>query len=140
MGAAALARYAEELIEQLDDLDTRRGGDAAVKVMRQATAAVIGGDLAMSGLKGGPARIEAKPGRNRVVVEMSGGAYTLADKGRRRAVPAKARPGSALATPFGPRLSVRGSTTAGAHITDRAGPKALDEAAERIVDDLEWGR
>ena len=141
MGAAALARYAEELVEQLDDLDTRKAGDAAVKVMRQATAAVIGGDLTMSGLKrGGAARIEAKPGRNRVTIELSGGAYTLADKGRRRAVAATARPGSALATPFGPRMAVRGSTTAGAHITDRAGPKALDEAADAIVDDLDWGR
>ena len=57
---------------------------------------------------------------------MSGGAYTLADKGRRRAVPAKAE-GRPLRTPWGPRMSVRGSTTAGHNITATAGPKALDE-------------
>ena len=139
MSARALARYAKDLVDDLDNVDTRRAADAAVKVMRDATARVIGGDLAMSGLRGGRARIESKgTGRNVVVVTMSGGAYTLADKGRRRAVPAKAK-GRPLSTPWGPRMSVRGSTTRGHDITGRTGPKALDKAADQIVDDLEWG-
>ena len=141
MGAAALARYAEELIEQLDDIDTRSAGDAAVKVMRQATAAVIGGDLSMSGLKrGGPARIEAKSGpqpchRRDVRRRLHAG--------RQGPPPCRGGEGAAgLGAGDAVRAAAcrsRGSTTAGAHITDRAGPKALDEAAERIVDDLEWG-
>jgi hypothetical protein len=142
VASSSLARYALDLVEKLDDIDTRRAADAAVKVMHDATARVIGGDLRMSGLDhGGAARIESKrSGRNQVVVTMSGASYTLADKGRRRAVPARARRGSALATPFGPRASVRGSTSRGHDITDRYGPKALDKAADVIVDDLDWGR
>ena len=140
MSAGALARYARDLVDDLDAVDTRRAADAAVKAMRDATARVLGGDLSMSGLRGSSARIESKgTGRNVVVVTMSGGAYTLADKGRRRAVPAKAR-GRPLSTPYGPRMSVRGSTTRGADITGKAGPKALETAAEQIVRDLEWGR
>jgi hypothetical protein len=140
--SSSLARYALDLVDKLDDIDTARAGDAAVKVIKAATARVIGGDMRMSGLKrGGPARIESKGGgKNSVVVTMSGAAYSLADKGRRRAVAAKARPGSALATPRGPRASARGSTTRGAHITERAGPKALKAAADQIVEDLDWGR
>ena len=141
VSARALARYAKDLVDDLDDIDTRRAADEAAKVMKQATARVLGGDLSMSGLRGGGrARIETKgTGRNRVVVSMSGAAYTLADKGRRRAVPAKAK-GRPLSTPWGPRMSVRGSTTRGHDITGTAGPKALDAAAEQIVRDLDWGR
>lgn len=142
MASSSLAAHCRDLVDDLEDIDTRRGAEAAVEVMKRATAAVIGGDLRMSGLKrGGPARIEVKSAaRNHVTIEMSGASYTLADKGRRRRVEARARRGSALATPAGPRASARGSTTRGHNITDRAGSKALDKAADEIVRGLEWGR
>jgi hypothetical protein len=110
------------------------------KAMRAATARAIGGDLRMSGSDAGAARIEPSTSAGEASVEMSGATYALADKGRRRSRPARARRGHALATPWGPRVSVRGSTWAGFDITDRtarkaitAGVKALDGAIGRAI-------
>jgi hypothetical protein len=36
-------------------------------------------------------------------------------------------------------LTARGSTWRGFDITGEAGGRALDEAADAVVDDLEWG-
>ena len=67
---------------------------------------------------------------------MGGATYALADKGRRRAVPARSARG--LATPWGPRVSVKGSTTAGFGIGAAAGPDVLAPASTPYVNVWGW--
>ena len=119
----------------------RAGAAAAAEVMQEATARVLGGDLAMSGLKGGDtaefdtSHTEATA----VVVAGVGPVFALADTGRKRRVPAHAARRSALATPWGPRVSVEGSVWEGFGITSSAGPEALRAAGTALVESLEWG-
>ena len=90
----------------------------------------MGGNLTLSGLRSGPSVIKAdsSSGRAEVVLQNT----TLADKGRRRSTRAKAR-GRALATPFGPRASVAGSTTTGKQFIDRGSDDAFDAGIEAAM-------
>lgn len=113
--------------------------DAMADALSKAAARYIGGDLRMSGVRGGgSARIEPGATSGLSISVRSGGVYGLADSGRRRAVAAEAAPGSALATPFGPRRRVKGSTWGGFHITERHAREAFAEGIGAYMDALDW--
>jgi hypothetical protein len=107
--------------------------------MRRSTATAIGSDLRLSGFRGGAASFEPKGTSGQAEVTISGAAYTLADKGRRRARARILAKSEALRTPWGPRRSVRGSTSRGKNITGRAAPKAMEAGKRAIVDAIRSG-
>lgn len=118
--------------------------EAAAKAMEKGmtvgTRVALHGGLNLSGFRGAPIAFEADytGGTGKVTLPLKGGTYALADKGRRRArrvirPKGRKRKGQrrpTLATPWGPRVSVKGSTSPGFGLTDRLGPKALDDAEE----------
>jgi hypothetical protein len=107
------------------------------EALREAAAGYLGGDLTMSGA--GTASIEVGDrARSRLSVR-SGGVYGLADTGRRRAVEAVAETGTALATPWGPRQRVAGSTWGGFGITAAHGRDAIRAGIQAYLDALEFG-
>lgn len=131
-----------DLTKPLEDLQrrlvspvvTQQGAKAMADVMRKATASAIGPDLRLSHFRGGPVQIEAKGTIGVATTTISGAAYALADKGRRRARRRIYPRGHALATPFGPRASVKGSTARGHNITERASPQAYEAGKKAILD------
>jgi hypothetical protein len=110
--------------------------DAMADSLRQATGRYLGG-LSMSGT-GRAVSVEAGPSSGHSITVRSGGAYGLADSGRRRAVPAVAAPGRALQTPWGPRQRVRGSTWAGFNITERHAAEAFSAGIAAYMNELDW--
>lgn len=139
--AVDLTQHLERIERRIDSpAVTSAAADAMAVEVEAATRAALGGDLTMSGLRGGRARIEATTRPHQAVVTASGAAFTLADKGRRRAVRAKAKPRSAIATPWGPRASVNGSTTAGKDILGTAAARAFDAGATAAADAAFGGR
>jgi hypothetical protein len=137
-GVPDLTRYIDRIEERV-----RQGPhiDSAVAAMTESLAnaarAHLGGDLTMSGT-GQEAIIEPGRADGHQLTVRTGGVYALADTGRRRAVDAEAAPGEALATPFGPRRRVRGSTWPGFGITERHGRDALQEGIRAFMRDLQW--
>jgi hypothetical protein len=129
MAVPNLTKYADIAEQRLTDPTVAAA--AASAMVEQ-----VGVDLRMS--RAGKLIIgpESSSGRAAVAV---GGAYRLADQGRRRVVRAYARPGSALATPWGPRASVAGSTTKGFAITDEAHASAFKAGRQAGVDSIGWG-
>lgn len=116
--------------------------DAAARAMadslRDATARYLGGDLTMSGT-GESATVEVGDQSATRLSVRTGGVYGLADGGRRRAVEAEAETGKALATPWGPKQRVKGSTWAGFGITAAHGREALRDGIAAYMDNLEFG-
>lgn len=126
-----LARYVEDIARRVESPAVTRAAAAAMAVVvTRAVSDALGGNLSMSGLKGRPARVEPSSNGPMATVAVSGAAFTLIDKGRRRRVPARARAGGALSTPWGPRNSVKGSTTRGQHVLDRVADRAFDAGAD----------
>jgi hypothetical protein len=104
---------------------------AMADALTDIAAGYLGGDLTMSGV--GSAVIDPATADGAAVVR-TGGVYGLADGGRRAVRRATAPRRSALATPWGPRASVAGSTWAGFHITDRARGDVLEAGRQAIRD------
>jgi len=139
--AVDLTQYVERIEKRIESpAVTQAASEAMAEEVTTAVKVALGGDLAMSGMRGGRARIDPKVRPHQAVVSVSGAAFTLIDKGRRRAVRAKAAPRSGLATPWGPRASVKGSTTAGQHVLDRVASKAFSAGAEAAAEVAFEGR
>jgi hypothetical protein len=137
MAVPNLTKYADIAEQRLTDPTVAAAAASAmVEQVRSVASRHVGVDLRMS--RAGKLIIgpESSSGRAAVAV---GGAYRLADQGRRRVVRAYARPGSALATPWGPRASVAGSTTKGFAITDEAHASAFKAGRQAGVDSIGWG-
>ena len=133
-----LSRYVKELGEVVKDRGVlEAAAEAMAEEMKTATARYIGGDLRMSNFRGAAVEFRTETRSGEVTVEIAGGTYGLADKGRRQARRAWARRGSALATPWGPRASVRGSTTTGFNITDKHSDDAFDAGIRAVVAELD---
>jgi hypothetical protein len=139
-----LSRYVAELRKEIEDPALLQfGADAMAETMQRATARFIGGDLRMSNFPGAAPTFKTTTKGGAATLEIGGGTYALADRGRRQATPAraghrrgKARGGGrrrALRTPWGPRASVQGSTWSGFHITDRYADIALDDGKRAII-------
>lgn len=131
-----LTGHLDKLVRRVDQQVHTAAADAMAEAFRDSTARAMGGDLSFSG-GAGTVRIDGDAHRGRVVVTV-GGAFRLADQGRRRVVPATAK-GRALRTPYGPRRSVKGSTWRGFGITQRYGREALRAGMKAVVDDVKWG-
>lgn len=107
--------------------------DAMGEALLDVAARALGGDVTMSGT--GRAVTVEPQSTDGVATVRAGGAYGLADAGRhreRRATRRGRRGG--LATPWGPRASVAGSTWAGLRIGDRAGRDVYDAGRQAIRD------
>jgi hypothetical protein len=133
-----LTGHLNRLVQRVETQVHVEAGDAMADTLQRGAQSAMGGDLTFSG-GGGTVRITGDAVVGRAVVNVAG-AYGLADKGRRRAVPATAGRGSALRTPWGPRRSVRGSTWRGFGLTDRYGREALQVGVDAVVDNVDWGR
>jgi hypothetical protein len=140
-----LVAVADEAVEAVTSPKVQQAAaEAMEKAMSEGTRTIIGGgDLRLSGWRGAPMSFDADytAGSGVVRLPLKGGTYALADEGRKRARK-KIRPKGrkrrgqrrpTLATPYGPRVSVKGSTWSGFHLTDRLAPKVLDEAEEAAV-------
>jgi hypothetical protein len=102
-------------------------------VMTRGTAAHLGADLTMSHFRGGPVHIEPEGRPGFAVVVMSGAAWALADAGRHGGRIPRARKGSALNTPWGPRASVSPSSWPGFGISDQYADPAIRAGIDAIV-------
>jgi hypothetical protein len=122
----------------------RAGGAAGKKAALDEAASALGGDRAMSGFRGGRVKLGAGYDVSGSVVDVNlrpAGAWKLADRGRQTIKPVrpKRRGGKkALATPWGPKASARGSRSRGLRVIDhtvaeaqRTVPKAAFEALQR---------
>lgn len=132
-----LTGHLDRLVQRVENQVHVEAADVMAESLRRGAASAMGGDLTFSG-GAGTARVTGKAERGRVVVEV-GGAYALADKGRRSPVPARAR-GRGLRTPFGPRKAVKGSTWSGFGITARHGREALRAGVDGVRRAVDWGR
>lgn len=140
---STLAQTVEDVAERATSAATTRAAARAMAdELRDVTERYLGGDLTMSGAKPrASARIEPQSSKGSASVE-TGGAYGLADLGRRRAVPARGKRkrgkrGRALRTPWGPRVSVDGSTWAGFDITERAARDVFKAGTDAVTEALE---
>lgn len=112
---------AESLGETLDDVVERATSAATMQSAADAMSdallyelmAILGADLRMSHFPAGPVRPRPEGVEATATVTVGGSVWGLATGGRRRPFGARARPGSALDTPWGPRASVEGSTSPG---------------------------
>ena len=141
MAGLGLTASLDELIRTVDGIaPAKAAGAAMLEAHTKATARYIGADLRMHNFRGGPVDFEARVTRARAEVTLSGGTYALADKGRRQARRSRARGRMAngrrnvVRTPYGPRVSAKGSTTAGFHITERHGGESVDAGIEAAWD------
>ena len=106
-------------------------------VLRSGAARHLGGDLTMSGVA---VAVTIEPtSRSGEAAVAVGGAYGLADGGRRRS-PRRIRGRPALRTPWGPRASVRGSTSPGFAITTSYADDAFAAGRVAALDQVAWGR
>lgn len=135
--AIDLTGHLDRLTRRVENQTFSRAAERMADTLSSGAQSAMGGDLTFSG-GAGTIRVNGKAERGRVVVEV-GGAYALADQGRRRVVPATASR-RALRTPYGPRKSVRGSTWSGFGITQRYGRDALRAGADGVRDEVDWGR
>ena len=131
MALGDLTQYVRELGKRVE---SKSVADAAAEAMEEsitsAARKAMGGNLTLSGLRAGPSVIKADSSSGRAEVTLQN--TTLADKGRRRASPARAR-GRALATPFGPRMSVKGSTTRGKEFIEHGSDDAFDAGIDAAM-------
>ena len=135
--AVNLSKYVKELEQKIEDPKLlKAGAEAMAESMRKATARYIGGDLRMHNFRGGPPTFKTENAKGLATLEIGGGTYALADKGRRQAKRAFAR-GRALDTPWGPKASVKGSTWGGFNITERHSAEALDDGIRAIIFELD---
>ena len=133
--AVDLSRFIKELAEKVESPATAQA--AAEAMEREFTIVAkgaMGGDLKLSGLHAGPTVIKAESSGGEAELQIRN--ITLTDKGRRRATRAKAR-GRALATPFGPRASVAGSTTQGKDVLDRGSESTFAAGIKAAMSQLE---
>lgn len=136
--AVNLSKYVEELAERIEDPALlKAGAEAMAESMKHATARYLGSDLRMHNFRGDAPTFKTETKTGAATVEIGGGTYALADKGRRQAKRAYPRRGRALDTPWGPRASVKGSTWDGFNITERHAPEALDDGIRAIVFELD---
>lgn len=133
-----LTRRLDRLVRRVENQVHTAAADAMAEAFRDGVARKLGGDLTFSG-GAGTVRVKGEAERGRITVNV-GGAYGLADQGRRRAVQARAGKGRALATPFGPRRSVRGSVWRGFGITRQYGRRAIGAGVDALMDDVDWGK
>lgn len=132
--AVNLSRYVDELRADITDPALLKiGAEAMADEMRKSLALYIGGDLRMSRFPGAPPTFTTSSSKGEATLELGGGTYALADKGRRQAKRARARRGSALRTPWGPRRSVRGSRWPGFSVTERHAAGALEAGVDAIT-------
>ena len=96
---------------------TQAAAEAMAEAMSTAVRTALGGDMTMS--RAGTVTVTAIYADGQASVGV-GGAWRLANYGRRRVVGARARHRSALRTPWGPRARVRGSVSAGHDIAAAA--------------------
>lgn len=132
MAGAGLEAKLEEIAERATSSSTTTAAaQAMADALESAISAKIGG-LTMSRFAGGPVRLEPSGAEGRAELGVSGATWTLADAGRRRVTGARARRGSGLRTPWGPRASVKGSTSAGFGIGASAGPDVMRAGVEAV--------
>lgn len=136
--AVDLSHYVTELAQRIESPALARvGADAMAESMRRAVARHLGGDLSFSGLpSAGRADPQPTAAAGVAEIELRGGAFALADRGRRQVRRARARANSALSTPWGPRESARGSRWSGWNLVDQAGQVAMRDGMQAMVDAL----
>jgi hypothetical protein len=119
---------------------TRAASEAMADKLQRATAQRIGADLTLSRLPGSRAKFTATSRKGLAEVTPSGSAWTIANKGRRTVRGATGTPQRPLRTPFGPRQSVKGSTSAGFDILGRARAGVFDAGKDEVVKAVRRGR
>jgi hypothetical protein len=119
---------------------TRAASEAMADELQRATAQRIGADLSLSRMPGSRARFQATNSKGVAEVTPSGSAWTIANKGRRTVRGATGTPQRPLRTPFGPRMSVRGSTSAGFDILGRARSSVFDAGKDATIKAVRSGR
>jgi len=109
-----------------------KAAQAMADALLALAAGYLGGDATMSGT-GRAVTVEPSSADGSATIR-AGGAWGLADGGRRVVRPAR-RSGNrgGLRTPWGPRASVKGSTSAGLGISDRSS-EVLDAGKQAIRD------
>lgn len=133
-----LTGHLDRLVQRVEAQVFTHAAEAMAEQLRQVAADAIGGDLTLSG-GGGTVIIDGEARHGQLVVTV-GGAYRLVNDGRRSVVPAVAAPGSALSTPWGPRRSVRGSRTAGKHVTENGASRVFRAGRDGVAAEVLWGR
>lgn len=134
-----LRRDLERLVDKraMDRL-RRVGGDAGEKAALKAAAKDLGSDRAFSGMKRRiPLNATTELVGNTVRVNLSPrGLWDLASKGRRSSGRPIVAKGGALATPYGPRRSVRSSRSRGLGTVDEAEKQIETDAVKAIDSEL----
>jgi hypothetical protein len=137
-----------DLLKPLDELTkrvesptvTRAAAEAMADELKQATAQRIGADLSLSRMPGSRARFTATSRKGVAEVTPSGSAWTIANKGRRTVRAATGTNGRPLRTPFGPRMSVKGSTSQGSNILQASRSKVFDAGKDATIKAVRRGR
>ena len=119
---------------------TRAASEAMADELKSATARVIGANLALSGMPGRRARFTTTARSGVAEVTPTGAAWTIANHGRRTVRAAVGTSQRPLRTPWGPRVSVRGSTSRGHDILSRARPAVFDAGRDAVVEAVRRGR
>ena len=119
---------------------TRAAAEAMADELKRATAQRIGADLALSRMPGSRARFTPTSRKGVAEVTPSGSAWTIANKGRRTVRGATGTSERPLRTPFGPRMSVKGSTSKGKNILGSARADVFDAGKDATVKAVRRGR
>jgi len=136
-----LLKPLDALTKRIESPATARAASVAMAdELKAAAARTIGADLTLSGMPGRRARFTATSRAGVAEVTPSGAAWTIADKGRRTVRAATGTPGRPLRTPWGPRQSVKGSTSRGHDILGRARPKVFDAGRAAVMKAVNDGR
>lgn len=136
-----IASLRKDLTALVDATAREKYSHAAGKAAKDAAGDVarrdLGGDMAMSGMR---RKVKLSSGYDLTGTGLTlnlrpAGLWTLADRGRRRVKPVSPRKSGAQAlnTPWGPRASVKGSTSRGLHTIDDA-EKQVEQDAFKAVD------
>lgn len=119
---------------------TRAAATAMADTLQRATAQRIGSDLSLSRLPGSRARFTPSARTGVAEVTPTGAAWTIANRGRRTVHAATGTNGRPLRTPYGPRMSVRGSTSPGKNILGAARASVFDAGKDATIEAVRRGR